>query len=116
MFAPFHETVCGDVQNESGTSVAVQANVTVTLLLFQPFALGVGVTAAVIRGPTTLNRMPLLGTLCFMTTTGPDEAPAGTTATMLVAAHAVIGATTPPNVTVLEPCVDAKFTPATVTL
>ena len=115
MPAPFHDTSCGEVQNEIGESVAVHVNVTVTLLLFHPSAFGAGDRLALIRGPTTVKARLLLGTPCFVTTTGPDEAPDGTSAAMLTSLQDVTAAAVPLNVTVLEACVAPKFRPATVT-
>src|SRR4051812_9779044 len=49
------------------------------------------------------------------TLTAPFVRPDGTTAVIEPFAHAVVCATTPPNVTVLEPLVDPKRLPAMVT-
>jgi hypothetical protein len=53
-----------------------------------------------------------------VTTTAPVAAPAGTFVAMLVLPHVVSAASTdaPPNLSVLVPCVEPKFVPATVTL
>src|SRR2546430_5025467 len=59
--------------------------------------------------------MPLLATPPTLTTTLPVVAPAGTGATMLVAAHVVGVAVVPLKVTVLVPLVAPKFVPVIVT-
>src|SRR5947207_5059217 len=115
MPAPFHETSCGDVQNVIGGPVGVQVNVTVTLLLFQPYEFGDADRLALILGPTMAKARLLLGTPCFVTTTEPDEAADGTTAAMLVSVHDATDAAAPLNVTVLESCAVPKFRPAMVT-
>jgi hypothetical protein len=63
----------------------------------------------------TVNARPLLETPCFVTTTGPVEAPSGTVATMVVGLQLVTTAVAPLNVTVLEPCVLSKLSPVSVT-
>jgi hypothetical protein len=70
---------------------------------------------------STVKITPLLATPLTVTTTGPVDAPAPapvadrTVATMLVALQLVGVAATPPNVTVLVPCVAPKFAPEIVT-
>src|SRR3989442_15980242 len=59
--------------------------------------------------------MPLLATPPTVATTLPVVAPAGTGATMLVAAHVVGVAVVPLKVTVLVPLVAPKFVPVIVT-
>src|SRR5882757_3412344 len=115
MPAPLNEIVCGDVQDATSESVAVHVKVTTTLLLFQPNALGGGDTLALIRGPLTVNITPLLATLCLVTTTGPDEAPDGTTVTMLVSVHELTVDGVPLNVAALAPCEAPKLMPEIVT-
>jgi hypothetical protein len=63
----------------------------------------------------TVKAMPLLDLPPTVTTTLPDVAPAGTGAAMVVALQLVGVATTPLNVTVLDPCVAPKFVPLIVT-
>jgi hypothetical protein len=63
----------------------------------------------------TVKLSPLLAWPPTVTTTLPFTAPAGTDATMLVPLQLVAAACTPPNVTVLVPCVAPKFAPAIVT-
>jgi hypothetical protein len=64
---------------------------------------------------TTVNVTPLLVTAPTVTVTFPVVAPLGTRTVMLVADHAVGGAVTPLNRTVLVPCADSKFVPVIVT-
>ena len=63
----------------------------------------------------TVKLDPLLATPPTVTTTFPVVAPVGTLATMLVALQLVGLAVVPLNVTVLVPCVAAKFAPVIVT-
>src|SRR5712664_452990 len=63
----------------------------------------------------TVNCTPLLAIPPAVTTTLPVVAPAGTSATMLVALQLVGVATVPLNLTVLVPCVAPKFAPVIVT-
>jgi len=63
----------------------------------------------------TVKPEPLLAWPPTVTTTLPVTAPAGTGATMLVPFQLVGVACTPPNVTVLVPCVAPKFAPLIVT-
>src|SRR5258708_5057794 len=63
----------------------------------------------------TVKFTPLLARPPTVTTTFPVVAPAGTSATMLVALQFVGVATVPLNLTVLLPCVAPKFVPVIVT-
>jgi len=63
----------------------------------------------------TVKLTPLLAIPPAVTTTLPVVAPAGTSATMLVAPQLVAAAAIPLNVTVLVPCVAPKLAPAIVT-
>jgi hypothetical protein len=63
-------------------------------------------------GGMTVNVEPALAAPFTVTTTGPLVAPAGTSAVMLLAFHAVTDAVVPLNLTVLAPCVAPKFEPA----
>jgi len=65
-------------------------------------------------GTVTVNGRALLAVPPTVTTTFPVAAPAGTGATMLVADQLVGVAAAPLNVTVLAPCVAAKFVPVIV--
>ncbi len=58
---------------------------------------------------------PLLATPFTVTTTGPVVAPDGTVVIMLPTPQLDATATVPLNLTVLDPCVDPKFVPVTVT-
>jgi hypothetical protein len=71
----------------------------------------------VIRGAggVTVKVTPLLDTPPAVTTSGPELAPEGTGAAMLVALQLIGEASVPLNVTVLLPCVDPKFVPVIVT-
>ena len=81
-------------------------------MLFQPFALGVGNTEAVIvGGATTVNATPLLEAVPTVTTTFPEVAPGGTVAMRLVALQLVTVAVVPLNFNVLVPCVEPKLAP-----
>jgi len=64
---------------------------------------------------STVNDTPALETPLTVTTTLPVVAPLGTGATMLVALQLVGVAEIPLNVSVLVPCVEAKFVPVIVT-
>jgi uncharacterized protein YjeT (DUF2065 family) len=66
-------------------------------------------------GTVTAKAEPLLACPLTVTTTLPVTAPAGTGATMLAPFQLVGAACTPPNVTVLVPCVAPKFAPVIVT-
>jgi hypothetical protein len=66
-------------------------------------------------GTVTVKLTPLLAAPPTVTTTFPVVAPAGTSATMLVALQLVGVAVVPLNLTVLVPCVTPKFAPAIVT-
>lgn len=66
-------------------------------------------------GKTTEKLAPLLETPPTVTTTLPVVAPVGTGTTMPVALQLVGVAVVPLNVIVLEPCVEPKFAPVTVT-
>src|SRR5258706_9040450 len=63
----------------------------------------------------TVKLTPLLARPPTVTTTVPVVAPAGTSATMLVAVKFVGVASVPLNLTVLLPCVAPKFVPVIVT-
>jgi hypothetical protein len=63
----------------------------------------------------TVKVAPLLAFPPTVTTTLPVTAPAGTGATMLVPLQLVGVAFTPPNMTVLVPCVAPKFAPVILT-
>jgi len=63
----------------------------------------------------TVKLAPLLATPPTVTTTLPVVAPVGTETTTVVALQLVGGAVVPLKVTVLVPCVAAKFVPAIVT-
>jgi hypothetical protein len=80
-----------------------------------PIAPGLGEMAVILGDGTTVKLMPLLATPLAFTTTFPVVAPAGTTATTLVAIQLLIVALLPLKVRVPLPCVDPKFVPLTVT-
>ncbi len=64
----------------------------------------------------TVNETPLLAWPPTVTTTGPEVAPGGTEAVMLVSLQLeIVVAWVPLNATVLEPCVLPKFAPAITT-
>jgi hypothetical protein len=65
--------------------------------------------------PGVTMKFPELLATPTLTTKGPEVAPAGTGATMVVALQLVGGADTPLNVTVLLPCADPKFDPLIAT-
>jgi hypothetical protein len=78
----------------------------VTLVLFQPFALGFGEAEAVTASAATaVNATELLADPPTVTTIGsePTAAPLGTAAIIWVVVHVPAEAATPPNVTVLLP-------------
>jgi len=69
------------------------------------------------EGALTVNTTLLLATLLTVTTTLllPAANPLGTAAVMLVALQALTVAAIPPKVTLLDPCVEPKLVPVTVT-
>jgi hypothetical protein len=69
----------------------------------------------VIWGPLTRKFTPLLAIPPTVTTTLPVVAPAGTSATTLVALQLAMVAVMPLKVTALDPCDAPKFEPETVT-
>jgi len=81
-----------------------------------PISPDVGFKLAMLgAGTVTVKLTPLLAAPPTVTTTFPVVAPAGTSATTLVALQLVGGAVVPLNLTVLVPCVTPKFAPAIVT-
>jgi hypothetical protein len=88
----------------------VTAAPTTPELGFKLVMLGVGGA-----GGVTVNVAPLLAFPPTITTTLPVSAPAGTDVMMLASVQLVGVARTPPNVTVLVPCVVSKFAPEIVT-
>jgi hypothetical protein len=81
-----------------------------------PTAPEVGDRLATVGAARTVNDVPLLATAFTVTTTFPEVAPVGTTATIDVALQLVIEvAEVPLNFTVLVPCVVPKFVPVIVT-
>ena len=68
----------------------------------------------VMRGPTEYTT-PLLARPPTVTTTGPVDAPSGTSTVTAVAVQVVGTATMPLIVTVLVPCVAPKLVPTIVT-
>jgi len=96
-----------------GLLPAAHVNVTVTLVLFQPLALGAGEAVATICGSVvTVKFTGLLEIVPTLTITGPVVAPLGTGTVMPVEVYEVGEAGVPLKVTVpLLP----KFLPAIVT-
>jgi hypothetical protein len=80
-----------------------------------PIEADVGEIPVIVGGGTTVKETPLELTPAATTTTLPVVAVAGTTATMLVALHAVTVADVPLKVTVPEACGPPKFVPVIVT-
>jgi hypothetical protein len=80
-----------------------------------PTAPEAGDTLVMLGAATTVKLFPLLATPDTVTSTFPVVAPAGTTATMLLALQLVTLAVTPLNLTVLVPWVDPKFAPVILT-
>ncbi len=66
-------------------------------------------------GVVTVNGTPLLEVPATVTTTFPVVAPLGTGTTMLVEVQVVAVPATVLNVTVLDPWLEPKFVPVTVT-
>ncbi len=108
------------------TVAAVPLNVTVLEPCVEPKLLPAIVTATptgseageillIDGGTRTVNTIPLVGKPAMVTTTLPEVAPDGTTATIEVLLQLLTVAVFPLNVTVLEPCVAPKFVPVIVT-
>lgn len=85
------------------------------IVIALPTGPDVGEILVMLGEPVTVKVMPLLATPETVTTTGPVVAPLGTGAAMLVALQLVGVAVVPLKFTVLEPCVEPKFTPVIVT-
>jgi len=117
-FAPSVLTVCA-AGHWTGGAPPVHEYVTVTLLLFHPFAFAAGDGDAVIAsGATTVNVAELLepapGTVTT-TDAAPKGTPAGTGAVILVSLHVAGVAAMPAKVTLLLPRVAPKLVPLIVT-
>jgi hypothetical protein len=125
--APAGTTATIDVALQLAMAAATPLNVTVlepcvepkpvpVIVTDAPTGAEAGETPLIAGGDKTVKAMPLDGSPAMVTTTFPEVAPEGTTATIDVALQLLTVAVFPLNVTVFVPCVAPKFVPVIVTV